>query len=147
MAKGKLSESNLRGLFHQVGLRLTRQRAEIYKVIEASSDHLDAEGVWELAKKRDQSINLATVYRTLNVFRDMGLIDQQFFSRNHSRTLFEGAQKPAHFHFTCLLCGNVSEFQSDEIESLRVNLEAKKGWNISRVYFYAEGECSSCVEN
>lgn len=146
MEKGTLSESNLRELFHQVGLRLTPQRALIFKVINASDDHLDAEAIWELTKRRDQSINLATVYRTLNVFRDMGLIDQRFFSRDHSRVLFEGSQKPAHFHFTCCHCGNVSEFRADEIETLRSNLEVMKGWNISQVFFHAEGECSNCVE-
>ena len=146
MNKESLSESNLRELFHRVGLRLTPQRALIFKVIDASDDHLDAEAIWEQTKSRDQSINLATVYRTLSVFRDMGLIDQRFFSRDHSRVLFEGSQKPAHFHFTCCHCGNVSEFRADEIEALRSNLEAMKGWNISQVFFHAEGKCSNCVE-
>ncbi len=144
MTRTKLSDNALRAQFHKVGLRLTSQRAAIFNVIQDSDGHLDAETIWARANACDQSINLATVYRTLNVFRDMGLIDEGYFARDHNRILYEQSWKPEHYHFTCVGCGETTEFQAEEIQEVGHALEAQYGWKVKHAFYYLDGTCSAC---
>jgi Fe2+ or Zn2+ uptake regulation protein len=131
---------------HSMGLRMTAQRAAVIRVIDETEVHLDAEMIWKRAKAYDPNINLATVYRTLFVLKDMGLIDQRYFARKHKREVYESARKPEHYHFTCKDCGEVFEFETDKITKLRVDLETEFGWRMSHNCLCFEGYCTDCAK-
>jgi len=143
--KSALNEG-FEAMAHDMGLRMTPQRAVILKVIEESSGHLDAETIWKRAKEHDQKLNLATVYRTLVVLKGMGLIDQRYFARKHKREIYESTHKPEHYHFTCKACGEVFEFQTGHITELRADLETELGWKMSHSCICFEGYCAKCAE-
>ena len=97
--------NRFRDTLRSSGRRMTPKRALVLDILEHSDAHLDAETIWHLARGRDQSLNLATIYRTLAVLKEMGLVDQRYFARAHKREMYETARKPEHYHFTCLDCG------------------------------------------
>ena len=130
---------------HSAGHRLTPQRALVMKIIEDSSEHLDAEAIWQQASEKRSKINLATVYRTLSVLKEMGLVQQRYFAREHKRELYEFAQKPEHFHFTCLRCGEVIEFETTRVQQARSELSEDLGMNITHGCVCFEGLCRTCT--
>jgi Fur family transcriptional regulator, ferric uptake regulator len=87
----------------------------VLEVVENSAKHLDAETVYRQAQETDPNISLATVYRTLAVLKDEGLIEQRYLARDHAREHYEPVGAPEHYHFTCLDCRQVIEFQSSRV--------------------------------
>jgi Fe2+ or Zn2+ uptake regulation protein len=130
---------------HARGKRLTPQRRAILDILESSGEHLDAQNIWMRAQERDEHVNLATVYRTLNVLKRMGLVEQRYFAREHKREIYESAAKPEHYHFTCLGCGAVVEFQTHHVMAARRTLEREHGLELSHACVCFEGYCRECV--
>jgi len=126
------------------GHRITPQRQLVLEVIESSPEHLDAEAIYQRVRKKDSHIGLATVYRTLTVLKDMGLIEQRYLARNHDREFYEPVGAPEHHHFTCLSCHTVVEFQSPRVKQMRADLQGELGLEIGRVCICIEGYCRSC---
>lgn len=123
--------------------RMTAQRELILNTLSRSRVHLDAETIWERAQQLDPSVNLATVYRTLSVLKDMGLVDQRYFAHEHRRELYEPMGKPEHHHFTCVRCGKVIEFKTDKVQALREELR-DMGLAPQRACVCIEGHCRAC---
>jgi Fe2+ or Zn2+ uptake regulation protein len=132
---------------HSAGRRLTSQRALILSVLEDSDEHLDAEGIYEHARKRRRSLNLATVYRTLTVLKEMGLVEQRYFARDHKREYFEAVGKREHYHFTCLGCGKVIEVETPRIRQARQELGVALGLTFIHACVCFEGFCPECARN
>lgn len=129
---------------HAIGHRLTPQRALVLKIIEESEGHVDAEAIWQRARELQGQINLATIYRTLSVLKEMGLVQQRYFAREHKREVYESTLKPEHYHFTCLDCGEVVEFETARIQQARTELASEIGVQITHGCVCFEGYCSSC---
>lgn len=127
------------------GRRITPQRQAVLDVIEASTQHLDAEAVFQRAREKDPDISLATVYRTLAVLKEMGLVDQNYTARTHDREYYEPVSAPRHYHFTCLDCHQVIEFQSPGMTQLIGQLQRELGAEISHVCMCIEGHCRECA--
>ena len=127
------------------GHRITPQRQIVLEVVENSAQHLDTEAVYRRAQEKDPSISLATVYRTLAVLKDEGLIEQRYVARNHAREHYEPVGAPEHYHFTCLGCHQVIEFQSPHVNQMRAELEADLGLHVSQACLCLEGYCQTCV--
>jgi Fe2+ or Zn2+ uptake regulation protein len=127
------------------GRRLTNQRRLLLKVLTESQAHLDAEGIYALAKERDPNISLATVYRTLNVFKETGIVQERILDREGQRRHYEIAGK-AHYHFTCLGCGRVIEFESPMIEQASTELAKRLDLDIVHTRVYMDGYCPACQE-
>ena len=141
------AQSNLDETLHATGRRLTAQRALVLKIIEESKDHLDVETIWQRANEIQTQLNLATVYRTLAVLKEMGFVQQRYFARDHKREVYESALKPEHFHFTCLGCGEIVEFETTRIQQARTELSEEVGVGITHACVCFEGYCSRCTEN
>jgi len=124
---------------------MTAKRALVLDILEHSDAHLDAETIWHLARGRDQTLNLATVYRTLAVLKEMGLVEQRYFARAHKREMYETARKPEHYHFTCLGCGQVIEFETARISQARHELREERGLHLSQACVCFEGHCPACA--
>lgn len=113
------------------GLKMTDQRKVILKVLEDSPDHPSVETVCERAKAVDASISIATVYRTLGLLDELGLVLKHDFGDSFAR--FEVTPEHDHEHHHHLIdteTGQVIEFQNDELERLTHKIAADLGYEI-----------------
>lgn len=124
------------------GCRLTHQRRLVLEIIENNPGHLQADTIFQLAKSRDQSISLATVYRALALFKEIGLVREDRLGEDHSH--FEPAQANPHYHFTCKKCGRVIEFEAPQIADLAIRLRQERSLLVTEVQFLLSGYCDQC---
>ncbi|MEM9599746.1 MAG: Fur family transcriptional regulator [Pseudomonadota bacterium] len=110
------------------GLRLTEQRRTIAKVLANSDDHPDAEELYARASQIDSRISLATVYRTVRLFSDAGIIETHDFRDGRAR--YEAADADHHDHLIDVQTGEVIEFVDDEIEALQHRIAEKLGYEL-----------------
>lgn len=111
----------------QAGLKMTGQRRVILEVLGSAEDHPSVEDVYERAKKLDQSISIATVYRTLGLLDELDLVIRHEFQEGYSR--YE-VNWDHHHHLVDLETGKVIEFQNDELEKLKVKIAAELGYEL-----------------
>jgi len=127
------------------GIRLTRQRELLFEIINNAHDHLNADQLYELAKKTDPKINRVTVYRTLKLLKNEGLIDEldlmHFEGEQH---YYETRLKQEHAHIVCLRCGAVQEFFGDPLRHLREQIESGFGFQILVSRSEVGGYCADC---
>jgi len=124
------------------GRRLTRQRQIVLEILGRSRVHLDAEAIHRRAKRRDPRLSLSTVYRTLNLLKELGLVEERCFERTHHH--FELKTLSEHFHFTCLGCGKVSEFQNPKVEGVLRNLAMDERFKLEKICICLSGYCADC---
>ena len=110
------------------GLRLTDQRRIIADVLEQADDHPDVEELHRRAAARDARISLATVYRTVKLFEESGILDKHEFGDGRAR--YEDAERDHHDHLIDLTSGDVIEFCDPEIEALQERIAAKLGYRL-----------------
>jgi Fur family ferric uptake transcriptional regulator len=110
------------------GLRMTEQRRVIARVLEASNDHPDVEELYARAVKRDKEISIATVYRTVKLFEEAGIIDRLEFGDGRAR--YEDAERDHHDHLIDMNSGEVIEFVDPEIEALQERIAEKLGYRL-----------------
>ena len=111
----------------EAGLKMTGQRRAILKVLGQSKDHPSVEDVYERAKKLDESISIATVYRTLGLLDELDLVIRHEFQEGYSR--YE-VNWDHHHHLVDLDTGKVIEFQNDELEKLKVKIAKDLGYEL-----------------
>lgn len=125
------------------GGRLTHQRQLVLEILDESQGHLDAETVYARARERGARIGLATVYRTLAFLKKAGLVDEHQFGEDHGH--FEAVQEDRpHYHFTCLRCGQVVEFQSPQVMEMANKLCESEGLQVVAVELHFSGYCARC---
>lgn len=139
------TKQNLRQQLNEHGLRATPQRLIVLQILEEAERHLDAETISQIANIRDPNISLATVYRTLNALKDVDLVSQLYFARDHKREYYEKVDKAEHYHFTCLTCGKVIEMQTKRIKQAKEELTNEYGVSFSHTCMCFEGYCSDCA--
>ncbi|WP_102108753.1 Fur family transcriptional regulator [Oceaniglobus roseus] len=110
------------------GLRMTEQRRTIASVLEDSADHPDVEVLYARASERDPRISLATVYRTVKLFEEAGILEKLEFGDGRAR--YEDAERDHHDHLIDLTTGAVIEFVDPEIEALQEKIAAKLGYDL-----------------
>ncbi len=110
------------------GLRMTEQRRTIAEVLETATDHPDVEDLYARASTRDPNISLATVYRTVKLFEEAGILEKVDFGDGRSR--YEDAEREHHDHLIDLTSGEVIEFFDPEIEALQEKIAAKLGYKL-----------------
>ncbi len=110
------------------GLRMTEQRRIIARVLEASDDHPDVEELYARASDVDPKISIATVYRTVKLFDEAGILERLEFGDGRAR--YEDAEREHHDHLINLQTGEVIEFVDQEIEELQERIAAKLGFDL-----------------
>ncbi|MCF6443462.1 Fur family transcriptional regulator [Nereida sp. MMG025] len=110
------------------GLRMTDQRRIIAGVLEAATDHPDVEELYNRASAQDAGISLATVYRTVKLFEEAGILDKHDFGDGRAR--YEAADRSHHDHLIDVNSGAVIEFVDPEIEALQEKIAAKLGYEL-----------------
>ena len=119
------------------GMRMTEQRRVIARILEDSEDHPDVEELYRRSVKVDAKISISTVYRTVKLFEDAGIIERHDFRDGRSR--YEQMPESHHDHLINLRTGKVIEFQSEEIERLQAEIARKLGYRLvdHRLELYA----------
>ena len=112
----------------KAGIRLTGQRRLIIKVLEDSKDHPDVETLFERANKIDSKVSIATVYRTVKILKNAGILEKLEF--NDGRSRFEDAVRKHHDHLIDLDTGKVIEFIDEEIEHIQKKIASKLGYKL-----------------
>ena len=116
---------------------MTEQRRVIARVLDASDDHPDVEELYRRASKVDPHISISTVYRTVRMFEDAGIIERHEFGDGRSR--YETIPDEHHDHLIDLRSGKVIEFRDEEIERLQKRIAEKLGYKLvdHRLELYA----------
>ena len=119
------------------GMRMTDQRRVIARVIEAASDHPDVEELYRRAATIDDRISLSTVYRTVNLFEEAGLVTKHDFKDGRAR--FELIPDEHHDHLIDIRSGKVIEFRNGEIEAIQDLIARRLGYRLvdHRLELYA----------
>ena len=112
----------------QKGLRMTSQRKIIAQVLEDAADHPDVEELYKRASKIDLTISIATVYRTVKLFDEAGILDKLEFGDGRAR--YEDAEREHHDHLIDINSGRVIEFMDSDIEKLQEKIAQKLGYKL-----------------
>ncbi|MDG1737718.1 MAG: Fur family transcriptional regulator [Paracoccaceae bacterium] len=110
------------------GLRMTGQRRVIAETLETSDDHPDVEELFARASTRDPNISIATVYRTVKLFEEAGILERVEFGDGRAR--YEDAEREHHDHLIDMNTGHVIEFVDPEIEILQEKIAKKLGYKL-----------------
>ena len=110
------------------GLRMTEQRRIIARILDEAEDHPDVEDLYARAAAVDPRISIATVYRTVKLFEEAGILERREFGDGRAR--WESAERDHHDHLIDLSSGEVVEFVDAEIERLQERIAAKLGYRL-----------------
>ena len=119
---------DIEALCAEKGLRITEQRKVIARVLGESDDHPDVEKLHERASAVDPGISIATVYRTVRLFEEAGILERHDFGDGRAR--YEAAAEAHHDHLIDVETGNVIEFVDDELEELQKRIAARLGFRL-----------------
>ncbi|MAG37574.1 MAG: transcriptional repressor [Dehalococcoidia bacterium] len=135
-------QKGARALMRTGGRRMTRQRSLLLEVMEGAEGHLDADELYRLARQHDPRLSLSTVYRTLLVLKDHGLIEELHLSEEHHHYEIKGTSE--HYHVVCRRCGAVEEFTSELTAQLRADLLKRTGFHVETMDIDISGLCARC---
>ena len=119
---------DLEALCAERGLRITEQRRVIARVLSEAEDHPDVEALHARAAAIDPKISIATVYRTVRLFEEAGILERHDFGDGRAR--YEAAQETHHDHLIDVETGNVIEFVDEELEALQRRIAEKLGFRL-----------------
>ena len=119
------------------GIRMTEQRRTVARVLTKSSDHPDVEELFRRCARVDDRISISTVYRTVKLFDEAGIIERHDFREGRAR--YEQLQESHHDHLIDVRSGQVVEFRSEEIEQLKRDVARRLGYDLvgHRLELYA----------
>jgi len=121
---------------------VTAQRRLLLELLRNAKGHIDAKELYRRASNEVESISLATVYRTLRLFKETGLVSERRLGR--ISCCYEVKQSGDHHHLLCTGCGKVIEFESGLIEKLLDQVQREHGFKVTQVELYLEGYCKGC---
>jgi len=124
------------------GRPLTNQRRLLLEVLHEVEGHIDAKELYRRASTRDESISPATVYRTLNLFKELGLVNEMRLGK--LRCCYEIKQSSEHLHLICKGCGKVLEFQSPHFQKLIKAVWHEHSFKVTKAELCLEGYCPEC---
>ena len=128
MSKASTKETPLETVCAQKGLRMTGQRRIIAQVLSTSDDHPDVEEVYKRSSAVDPHISLSTVYRTVRLFEEEGILERHEFRDGRAR--YERVDKQHHDHLIDMKSGEVIEFRNEKIEQLQIEIARELGFKL-----------------
>jgi Fur family transcriptional regulator, ferric uptake regulator len=141
-----MSENDLekvRKHLEEKGYRLTPQRAIILEtLLNQPNRHLSADDLYTMVKEKHPELGIATVYRTLELFRELGVVNQMDFAEGLSR--YEYSNWEHHHHLVCLKCGEIQEFSSDKLEAIENELAKEHHFEVVGHHMKLYGYCQEC---
>jgi Fur family transcriptional regulator, peroxide stress response regulator len=143
MAAEQLLVEDLRALFKRAGVKLTQQRLEIYRELAASREHPDAERIYQGVRLRLPTVSLDTVYRTLWLFINKGLITTLGLPQGRMR--FD-ANMERHHHFVCTRCGGACDFYAQHFDALPLPPAVHEFGTALETHVEVRGLCTQCLD-
>ena len=126
-------------------MRLTAQRRVLIQIIQDADQHLDAAGLLAMAKQADAGIDRATVYRTLELLKKNGLIDElDLMHLKGEKHYYEVKTRRDHVHLACFLCGRIEEYTSALFEKLKTEISTQTGFEVTVARLELGGRCRAC---
>ncbi len=125
----------------QKNLRMTSQRQAIIDTVFSTDQHFTAEQLLEWARKHDQSVSRATVYRTLPLLTESGLVHEMDFGKDYKYYDPNYADSPNHNHIICQDCERIVEFESDKIERLQSEISQSLGFSLKAQQLRISATC------
>jgi len=123
------------------GQRLTAQRLLLLELVEKTEGQLDVYEIYRRAKERNRKLSLSTVYRALRLFTDLGIIDDLQYGEHHYHAIKLSRE---HYHLVCLGCGQVVEFESELVDTLKASVGASYSFAVTRGEVNLSGYCEGC---
>ena len=133
---------SLEELCEQNSVRLTRQRRLLLSILEKGEGHVSAYSIFEEARKKDPTIGQATVYRTLKLLAEKGILDTHSFGS--SENLFESLEKEHHDHLICTSCGNIEDLYSEDLEKVKEKVAKANRFKMESHRLDIYGICAAC---
>ncbi|MGA8531535.1 MAG: Fur family transcriptional regulator [Acidobacteriaceae bacterium] len=128
------------------GIRLTAQRRALIETIQEATTHLDAESLLKQACEREPGINRATVYRTIELLKKLGMIDElDLMHLDGEKHYYEVRTTQDHLHLASFECGKIVEFATPAIERLKQEIAAANQFEIQVIRLEAGGFCGACA--
>jgi len=127
-AAGRITMDRLEKLCVEKGMRMTEQRRVIARVLSLAEDHPDVEEIHRRATEIDANISIATVYRTMRLFEEAGVVERHDFQDGRAR--YEEATENHHDHLINLRSGEIIEFTNEEIEALQKRIAKEHGFKL-----------------
>jgi Fur family ferric uptake transcriptional regulator len=128
------------------GIRLTAQRRALLEAMQEATTHLDAASLLKVARERDPNIDRATVYRTIELLKKLGMIDElDLMHLNGEKHYFEVKTQQDHLHLACFGCGKIIEFATPAFEGLKQEIAAKNEFEVQVIRLEVGGLCSLCA--
>jgi len=124
--------------------RITQQRQLLLEIIEQAEAHVDADEIYRQARQKSPNISLSTVYRSLQLFKDMGLVEEH--QLDGVRRYYESTSRSRHHHMVCLGCGQVFEFTCPSTERIKSRLSSEEGFKVTGVDVRLVGYCPKCQQ-
>jgi Fe2+ or Zn2+ uptake regulation protein len=137
------SSRDILSLLRESGLRITPQRLMILEILQQSSRHLSVDEIIGEIQTRFPSIEVSTVYRTLDVLRSLGLVQKTSLGESHAH--FEWIAEP-HAHAICRSCGSIVRLEDDALHHLRTVLATQHQFQIDGTDLEVFGTCARCAE-
>ena len=146
LAKAYIHQGELQQALGKRRIRLTRQRRVILQVMDDAEQHLDVDQILERAQKIDSGVALVTVYRTIDLLKKHGLIDElDLLHLRGDRHYYETHGPRDHIHVACLGCGKVREFESRLYEQLKQQIARDMNMKVTLSRTEVGGYCADCL--
>jgi Fur family ferric uptake transcriptional regulator len=142
MAKLIKQKAGVHHILDSSSQRITAQRALLLEILNQSGGHVDADELYRRARRKNSRISLSTVYRNLQLFKKLGLVEEHHFDEEHHH--YEVKSGAEHQHLLCVNCGKVVEFACPLSQKFRENIGKKYDFEITGVEVRMTGLCSSC---
>jgi Fur family ferric uptake transcriptional regulator len=127
------------------GIRLTQKRKILLQILEEAESHLDAAAILEIAKQR-MKVDRATVYRTLDLLKKEGLVDElDLMHLRGEMHYYEARTDNEHFHLACFACGKIEEVESPFLADLKEQVTRERGFVVASARLEMGGICSKCA--
>ena len=143
VAEKQCAKQKFMDFLAEKNLRITSQRQVIVDTVFSTEEHFTAEQLLEWSRAKDSTISRATVYRTLPLLTESGLVREMDFGKDYKFYDPNYAQHPNHNHIICQDCAKIVEFESDKIEKIEEEITRKLGFSIKAQRLQITAECDT----
>jgi len=140
--RGSIVDESIRRILRQAGKRVTPQRVLILEAVLEGGGHLDADEIYRRARQKAPRLSLSTVYRTISVLKEAGVIEELHLGEEHHHYELRGEH--GHHHLICQGCGEVIEFECPFSQELLRDLGEEHNFEITGVHLSLAGYCAAC---
>ena len=137
-------DQELAVILKEQGIRMTGPRRLVWEAVRTADRHVTAEEIAESVRRRDPAVNLSSVYRSLTLFTEMGLVRETHLGTDDA-SRWEPAHPDEHFHLVCHSCGSVDHHVGHLVEEIRTHLSGDHKFEAESISLTVTGLCSNCA--